>query len=334
MSATIRDVAEKAGVSVATVSRVLNDSDSVRADTKEQVLSAARALSYLPNEAARDLRTKETRTVGVLLPNMHGEFFAQLTRGLDQRASEEDLHLLVSNSHTDEAEAASVLRSLLGRVGGLIILWPRLDIDFLDELVPENLPVVLLSTSVGADRFQTLSFDNRAGAYAAVEHLAEHGHDRVAILTGGPENYDAQQRLAGYRAAVDDLGLVADPVLEIAGDFTEEAGRSIVDRLLALEPPPTALFASNDSMALGALRGLHEAGRRVPEDMAVVGFDDIPMAPYATPSLTTVRAPTIGLGKRAMDALLDLSSGREPTAHDTLGTALVRRESCGCPSEN
>ena len=334
MSATIRDVAEKADVSVATVSRVLNDSDSVRAETEERVLSAARELDYLPNKAARDLRTKETRTVGVLLPNLHGEFFAQVTRGLDERAREEKLHLLVSNSHTDEAEAESVLRSLLGRVGGLIVLWPRLDVNFLDALVPEDLPVVLLNTSVGAARFQTLSFDNQAGAYAAVEHLAEHGHERVAILTGGPANYDAQQRLAGYRRAVDDLDLVADPALEIAGDFTEEAGRSAVDRLLALDPSPTALFASNDSMALGALRGLHEAGVRVPDDVAVVGFDDIPMAPYATPSLTTVRAPTIALGTRAMNALLDASSGDEPSAHETLDTTLVRRESCGCPSED
>ena len=318
---------------MATVSRVLNGSDSVREETEERVLRAVRALDYLPNETARDLRKKTTRTIGVLLPNMHGEFFAQVTRGLDQRAREENLHLLVSNSHTDEAEAESVLRSLIGRVEGLIILWPRLDIEFLEAFVPDDLPIVLLNTSGGASRFQTLSFDNRAGAYAAVEHLAEHGHERVAILTGEPANFDAQERLAGYRRAVAELGLAADSALELEGDFTQESGRSAVDRLLALDPPPTALFASNDSMALGALRGLHEAGVRVPDDVAVVGFDDIPTAAYATPSLTTIHAPTIEMGQQATEALLGISRGETAPAHQSLDTHLVRRESCGCPSE-
>jgi LacI family transcriptional regulator len=330
-STTIRDVAEKADVSVATVSRVLNNSNSVRETTKERVLEAAQALDYLPNETARNLRTQKTRTVGVLLPNMHGEFFAQITRGLDQRAKEDGHHVLVSNSHTDEGETESVIRSLLGRVDGLIILWPRLDIGFLENLVPDDLPIVLLSTSIGSSRFQTLSFENRSGAYAAVEHLAEHGHERVAILTGDPVNYDAQERLAGYRDAVQDLGLVADSALEIKGDFTQEGGRKAVKQLLSLDPPPSALFASNDSMALGVLRGVHEAGLQVPDDLALIGFDDIPSARFATPSLTTVRAPTLELGRRAMDALLDASASKQST-HRTLDTQLIRRESCGCSS--
>lgn len=332
MSSTIRDVAEQANVSVATVSRVLNGSDSVRAETEAQVLDAVEALNYLPNEAARSLRTQKTRTVGVLLPNMHGEFFAQVTRGLDQQAGSDGHHVLVSNSHTDEEEAESVLRSLLGRVEGLIILWPRLDIEFLEALVPDDLPIVLLSTSVDTSRFRSLSFDNRGGAYAAVEHLAEHGHDRVAILTGGPDNFDAQERLAGYRDAVADLGLVADAALEVEGDFTQEAGRAAVARLTRLSPRPTALFASNDSMALGVLRGMHEAGLRAPDDLALVGFDDIPTARYAAPSLTTVHAPTLELGRRAVDTLLRASTSAEAPVHQTLETRLVRRESCGCAS--
>lgn len=330
MSSTIRDVADAADVSVATVSRVLNGSDRVREDTKERVLEAARTLDYLPNETARNLRTQKTRTVGVLLPNMHGEFFAQITRGLDRRATESGYHVLVSNSHTDESDAEAVLRSLLGRVEGLIILWPRLDIDFLEALVPEELPIVLLSTSGGQSRFQTLAFDNRGGAYSAVQHLSEHGHDRVAILTGGPMNFDAQERLAGYRTAVDELDLLADPAYELEGNFTQESGRSAVEELLELDPPPTALFASNDSMAVGALRGFHEAGVQVPDDVAVIGFDDIPSARYATPSLSTISAPTQELGERAMMHLLALSSGEEMPSHQTLGTEFVRRESCGC----
>lgn len=330
MNSTIRDVADEAEVSVATVSRVFNGKDTVRDATKQRVLDAARRLDYLPNETARNLRAQKTQTVGVLLPNMHGEFFAQISRGLDRRATEHGHHVLVSNSHTDEAEAKSVLRSLRGRVEGLIILWPRLDIDFLEDLVPSGLPIVLLSTSAAQSRFRSLAFNNRAGAYSAVQHLAQHGHDRVAILTGDPVNFDAQERLAGYRDAVRDLELEANPAFELEGDFTQESGRSAVKQLLNADPQPTALFASNDSMAVGALRGLHEAGVQVPGDVAVIGFDDIPSARYATPSLSTVDAPAQMLGEQAMETLLRDAAGEDTRSHRTLDTRLVRRESCGC----
>ncbi|MFP4228595.1 MAG: LacI family DNA-binding transcriptional regulator [Salinivenus sp.] len=330
MGVTIQDVADEAEVSVATVSRVLNGSDRVREATEAKVVEAAQALGYHPNETARNLRAQATRMIGVLLPNMHGEFFAQITRGLDRRAREHGHHLLVSNSHTREDEARSVIRSLLGRVDGLVLLWPRLSHDFLEDLVPDDLPVVLLNTAASESRVQTLAFDNREGAYAATRHLAEHGHERVAILTGGAQNYDAQQRRAGYRAAVRDCGLDDDDALELEGDFTRAAGRAAVDRLLDLSPRPTALFASNDSMALGVLRGLHDAGLEAPDDLALVGFDDIPMAHYVAPSLTTVHAPMETLGTRAVERLLALLDGSAAPTHQTLQTRLVRRESCGC----
>jgi len=329
----MQDVADEANVSVATVSRVLNESDSVREATKERVLQAARSLDYLINESARSLREQKTRTIGVLLPNVHGEFFAEVSMGLDRRARKNGHHLLMSNSHTEEAEVESVIRSLLGRVDGLVLLWPRLDIEFLEDLVPASLPVMLLNTTASASRFHTLSFDNRAGAYTAVQHLAEHGHERVAILSGGPVNFDAQERLAGYRNAVQDFGLVADSALELEGNFTRESGHAAVDRMLDLDPVPTALFASNDSMALGALRRFHETGRAVPEDVAVVGFDDIPTTRFATPSLSTVHVPMQELGERAMQRLLDvLQNDGPPPSHQTLDTRLIRRESCGCSS--
>lgn len=330
MGPTIQDVAEEADVSVATVSRVLNGSDRVRESTEEEVLQAVRSLDYHPNESARHLRTQKTRTVGVLLPNMHGEFFAQVTRGLDQRALENGHHILVSNSHTRKDEAKFVLQSLLGRVDGLIIMWSRLDLAFLKDLVPEELPVVLLNTPPTEERFQTLAFDNQAGAYAAVEHLADHGHERIAILTGGPRNFDARQRLAGYREAISDLHLEGDSSLELGGDFTRESGRVAVERFLEIRPRPTALFASNDSMALGVLRGMHEAGLHVPDDLALVGFDDIPMARYAIPALSTVHAPVQEMGKRAMSALIEQIEGGEEASHETLQTRHIPRKSCGC----
>ena len=331
MSTTIRDVADEAKVSVATVSRVLNDSGNVQEATRDRVIEAVHTLDYHPSETARSLRAQKTRTVGILLPNIHGEFFAQVTRGLDRRAQKDGHHLLVSNSHTDESEAESVIRSILGRVDGLIILWPRIAVDFLESIVPEELPVVLLNTSADGSRFTSLSFDNREGAYAAVEHLADHGHERIAIFTGGPENFDAQERLAGYRKAIADFELVADSSLEIKGDFTREEGQALVGKkFLSLDPRPTALLASNDSMAIGALRGLLQAGLQVPEDVALVGFDDIPTAKYVTPSLTTVKAPTQELGERAMELLLKHLQEEEVPSHRTLETELILRESCGC----
>lgn len=332
MGVTIQDVADEADVSVATVSRVLNESGSVRDETKNRVIEAARSLEYLPNKTARSLRVQKTQTIGVLLPNMHGEFFAQVTKGLDDRAREHGHHLLVSNSHTQQAEAESLIRSLLGRVDGLIILWPRLGLEFLETVVPENIPLLLLNTSAQTSRFHSLAFDNKRGAYEAVRHLSDHGHQRIAIFTGGTKNYDAQERLAGYREAVSDFNLVASSELEIEGDFTRDRGRRNVGKLLSLDPRPTALFASNDAMALGALRGLHEAGLNVPKDMALMGFDNIPTGDYVTPSLSTLNAPTQELGRQAMDHLLALLQGESVPSHKTLETQLVARESCGCSS--
>ena len=332
MSATIRDVAREADVSVATVSRVFNESDKVREETRERVIRAARSLRYVPNETARSLIMQRTQTLGVLLPDMHGEFFAQVIRGLDRTARANDYHLLLSSSHSDEEEARAILRALLGRVDGLIIMWPRLATDFFTDLIPNELPVVFLNTRDKNGTFTTLHIDNYGGAYAIVRHLIEHGHERIALLTGPSDNRDAEERLTGYRDAVRDLGAQHDEALEIDGDFMRATGLEQVSTLLALDPRPTALFAANDAMAIGALHGLREAGVDVPGDMVVVGFDDIPTTRYVSPPLTTVHVPIQELGQRAIQHLLDRlqTSDEALPAHETLATELVLRRSCGC----
>lgn len=332
MDATIKDVAEEADVSVATVSRVFNDSTKVREMTRRRVLEAARALRYVPNQAARNLIMSRTQTIGVLLPDMHGEFFAQVIRGLDKTARAHDYHLLVSSSHSEEDEARTMVRAMLGRVDGLIIMWPPLDTDFFADLIPEGLPTVLLTASEEPVPFNTLSIDNYGGAQAIVEHLLDHGHERIAILTGPPGNRDARERLEGYRDALRESRAGYDPKFEIPGDFMRETGAQAVPHLLAVDPRPTALFASNDSMAIGALSALREAGARIPDDIAVVGFDDIPSAQYVTPSLSTVHVPIYELGARSAELLLH-RIGREPEEgerHDVLPTELTLRASCGC----
>jgi LacI family transcriptional regulator len=339
MPSTVSDVAKEAGVSVATVSRVFNDSDRVRPDTRERVLEAARRLDYVPNEAARSLVNDRTQTIGAILPEMHGEFFAEVIRSLDRTARERDHHLLVSSSHGNAAEVRAALGALRGRVDGLVVLWPHADLPsaVADADLPPtaflNGPVPSEGDSAGPFPSRAaFTVDNRSGARDAVAHLIDHGHRRIATITGPPENADAQARLEGYREALRAGGAAVDAALEATGDFRRPAGRQRIAELLDRPQPPTALFAANDEMAIGAMHGLRRAGVSVPGDVAVVGFDDVPSAATLRPPLTTVRVPVGDLGRRAMGWLLDVLAGRSPGADPpvVLPTQLIRRRSCGC----
>lgn len=332
MRVTIRDVAQRAGVSVATVSRVLNDSGPVHEDTRVRIHEAARALRFVPNSAARSLSTRRSNTLGVLLPDLHGEFFSELIRGLDLAARRHKHHLIVSSSHDDRQEVEAALRAMRGRVDGLILMSPDIAAETLVAEIPESLPTVLLNSAVRDDRFDTLEIDNGGGARAMVEHLLRCGHERIAMVQGAPRNHDAHERLRGYRSALEAAGITPRREWEQPGDFTEEAGYHGAVALLALEPRPTAIFAANDATAIGAFSAVRDAGLRVPEDMAVVGFDDVPIARYVNPPLTTVRVSISELGARAAETLLAaLADGAaHRRRHVVLPTALVVRASCGC----
>jgi LacI family transcriptional regulator len=332
MKVTIRDVAREAGVSVATVSRVLNNSGPVHELTRDRVRQIARLLRYSPSPAARTLITSTTQTIGVLLPNLYGEFFSEVIRGIDQAAQRSGFHLLVSSSHADRSELETALRAMRGRVDGLIVMIPDIDAEALLENLPARLPIVLVSAVLESHPFPSLTIDNYEGAYRLTRHLIERGHSAVAMIKGSERNQEAGERLRGYRAALRDAELPHDPKLEIAGDFTEAAGDRAVAEILALEPRPSAIFAANDAMAIGALSVLREAGVRVPEEMAVAGFDDIPIARYISPPLTTVRVGISALGERATQKLLrgisEAGSGQTPTS-EVLRPELVIRRSCG-----
>ncbi|HSJ32754.1 MAG TPA: LacI family DNA-binding transcriptional regulator [Longimicrobiales bacterium] len=331
MSATIRDVAREAGVSVATVSRVFNNSGPVREDTRRRIDDVARRLRYIPNSAARTLSTRRTQTVGVVLPDLYGEFFSEVIRGIDQVVQESGWHLLVSSSHNERAEIEAALRAMRGRVDGLIVMSPDLDATTLSRNLPDSLPVVLLNCESDDRTYDSLNIDNRGGAYAVVEHLLKLGHRRIGLITGPMGNHDARERLRGAHEALRAAGVEPAPELEVAGDFSESSGHAAASRLLELTEPVTALFAANDSMAIGALSALGEAGVRVPEQMAVAGFDDIPIARYVTPPLTTVRVSMPELGGRATRRLFEAMSsrGREACRQELLATELTVRRSCG-----
>jgi LacI family transcriptional regulator len=338
VSSTIRDVARRARVSVATVSRVLNEKDAVRNETRQRVRSAVERLGYVPHGAARSLITRRTNTIGVLLPDMHGEFFSELIRGIDATVRRAGYHLIVSSSHGDRGEMGAMLRAMRGRVDGLIVLSPDMSVPALRSSIPDSLPVVLLnSVSDGKSPFDLINLDNARGAYAMVEHLASLGHRRIAFIRGPVPNTDASERLRGYRDAMRALSLDWTEELEFPGNFREDAGYRAGQRIAGIPNPPTAIFAANDAMAIGCLAALREAGKSVPGDFALAGFDDIPIASFISPALTSVRVSIAELGASAAERVLHGVRARNlhKRLHLTLPTTLVTRSSCGgAPDSN
>ena len=304
-SVTIKDVAREARVSVATVSRALNGHENVAESVRQQVLATADRLRYQPHAAARSLSSRRTQTIGVVLPDLYGEFFSELIRGIDQVARAGRQHLLVSSYHGHPEEQGEALRAMRGRVDGLLVLSPYTDRPgFLVDNLPSSLPVVLINTDVQDASYPALTIDNYSASVAMVEHLAGAGHQRIAFI-GGPEgNFDARERLRGYRDAMARF-VPAAQRQEFSGDFSESSGYEAGKRIAQLAEKPQAVFAANDMMALGCLYAFNEAGVRVPQDVALAGFDDIPLARFVHPTLTTMRVSIAELGGQAMSRLLE-----------------------------
>lgn len=327
---TIRDVARAAGVSVATVSRVVNGTAVVREETRLRVEEEVARLGYSPNAAARSLITSRTSTVGVVLPDIWGEYFSEVIRGIDLAARQSGYHVLVSSSHSDAAETRDVLRAMHGRVDGVIVMSPHEPPRTLEGSFPPSLPAVYLNSAPGGTR-PSLGVDNRGGARAMTARLLALGHRRIAFVTGPSSNFDAAERRKGFRDALRSAGLTADAAVEVSGDFSEESGERAGESVARLSPRPTALFAANDSMAIGVLIAFRRAGLAVPDDIAVAGFDDIPVARFAHPPLSTVRHDIRSLGERAFARLLSEieSGGTAPAAREVFPFRLVLRESTG-----
>ena len=327
---TIKDVAREAGVSVATVSRVWNEAAFVSTATRQRVAAVAARLGYSPHGAARSLITRTTHALGVLLPDLYGEFFSEIIRGIDHTAQAAGYHILVSSSHDSKDEIDAALRSMRGRVDGLIIMSPDLEAQRTLQTLQGSFPVVLLNGGAEAEAFDTITIENHEGAHEMTRHLIARGHRRIAMVCGPQRNYDAAERLRGYHTALTEGGIEPEASLVVRGDFSELSGYGAVSQLLELEPRPTAIFAANDSMAIGALSALREAGLRVPDDVAVAGFDDIPLARYMNPPLSTVHVDISQLGERAAALLLaSLRKGNRPHQQLQLPTTLVIRASCG-----
>ncbi len=300
---TIKDVAREAQVSVATVSRALNGHDNV-APVRQQVLEVAERLRYSPHAAARSLSSRRSQTLGVVLPDLYGEFFSELIRGIDGAARAAGQHLLVSSYHGDPEEGRA-LRSMRGRVDGLLVLSPYAEQPgFLTDNLPQSLPTVLINAHLPGADYPVLSIDDHAGAMAMTEHLLRAGHRCIAFIGGPALNFDARERLRGFRDALAAFGAQAQGV-EYPGDFDEASGYRAGLAMLADGALPDAVFAANDMAALGCLYAFAQADVSVPGDVALAGFDDIPLARFVHPALTTMLS-IARLGEQAMTRLMRL----------------------------
>lgn len=330
--ATIRDVAERAQVSVASVSRVLTGAGAVTEPTRLKVMEAVEALAYVPHSGARSLSTNRSDTVGVILPDLFGEFFSELIRGMDVAARASGLHLIVSSSHDDAFEAAAAIRSMRGRVDGLIVLSPHLEAANLTANLPGRLPVLLMNGGANDAGRPSIVVDNTGGAVAAVEHLVAQGRQRIAHIGGPAGNLEARERQSGYVQAMTAAG--REPQIA-AGDFTQASGHAAAMTLLNEGVRPDAVFVANDTMAVGVLLAFQEAGVRCPEDIAVVSFDDVPIASLVRPALTTLRIDIAETGRRAMNRLVGLiAATQDPEIEADPGCEIVTphlvvRQSCG-----
>lgn len=335
MAVTIKDVAREANVSVATVSRALNGHENVADQVRKRVIQVAADLRYSPHHAARSLSSRRTHTIGVVLPELHGEFFSELVRGIDQVARERGLLLLVSSYHGDVVEQGAALRAMRGRVDGLLVMSPFAaggpgDADAageLAEVLAPSLPAVLINSPLRATGHAGIGVDNHAGAAAMTRHLVDAGHRRIAFIGGPAGNFDAQERLRGHRDALAEALPGAEPWI-VEGDFGEASGHRAGHLLLAADARPDAVFAANDMMAVGCLYAFTQAGVQVPRDIALAGFDDIPLARYVNPALTTMRVDIAELGARALRTLLEQEGPRDDTA-TRLVPELVVRDSSG-----
>jgi LacI family transcriptional regulator len=337
---TSQDVARAAGVSRTTVSLVLNNVAGIKISpsTRQKVVEAASSLGYVPNAAARALASQRAQIVGLLLARRSRHissdaFITQILEGLLDVFRQHDMSLLIDIVDPEHQKEAYLQLARAKRIDGILFSGPRLDDEALRLLEEENFPTVLIG-QIPASRLCMVDVDNRASARIAVEHLISLGHRRIACVTNAQPSYAAPvERLEGYKDALRSAGLEPDPALVRFGDFTMESGYACMQDLLDSQIPFSAAFVASDTLALGAKAALCEHGLSVPQDTALVGFDDLPMARYMDPPLTTVHLPVADLARRASEVMISMLSG-EPVESGSilLDTHLVVRASCGSQS--
>jgi LacI family transcriptional regulator len=333
--ATIRDIASLAGVSIATVSRVLNDRPDVAPETREAVLQVVREHGFSLNRGARGLSAGRTGIVGVTLPFVHAAYFAFILSGITEALYEQDMRaVLCPTLHEHDREVTLLERLMRGTTDGAVLMLPQESAEELRALQSHGYPFVVVdSRHPLPDDVPCVTAAHTAGAKRATGHLLGLGHKRIGVVTG-PQGWSAtEERLAGYHAALGAAGVLREPELEVEGDWLISGGFDGAEQLLDLPKPPTAIFAFNDNMAVGVLQAARTRGLRVPEDLSLVGFDDSEQASIVTPPLTTVRQPLAEMGRMATSLLTRLLERQRVEAlRVQLATKLVVRESTAPPA--
>ncbi len=330
----ITEIAKLAGVSIATVSRALNGRGSVRADTRRKILSIAEEHNYRPNPIARSLSQKKTDTIGVILPELVDEFFTELIRGIDEEAYRSNRFIMVSSSHGERDVVETLLEFMgSGRVAGVVLMAPSLREEVIAIASSSKCPLVVLNNTFARGKLDTFNINNYQGAFAVVEHLVLHGYERIGMLKGPEGNCDAEERWRGFQEALQKHDHRVEKNWVISGNFSIKSGYYGFMRLMSLPEKPQAIFAANDMMAVGIYEAARNSGIRIPEDIAVAGFDDILLSRLLVPRLTTVHVPVVELGMKATRHLVHVleGEGEQSTQYfEELSTGLVVGGSCGC----
>jgi LacI family transcriptional regulator len=330
---TIKDVAQRAGVSPTTVSYVINNTRFVNPDTAARVRAAITELDYHPDFIARSLRARRTLTVGMVVSDITNPFYADVVRGAEDVFSHNDYSLILCNTdESPENELCNLQMLCSKKVDGLLIVASGENADFLYETNRTGLPVVLVDRRLPGNRLDTVIVDDEQGAYHAVHHLLEHGHRRIGMITPRPGLSTSIDRIHGYTRALHDFDLTPDLIHMVDGNSTIEGGAAAAHHLLDLQPAPTAIFASNNLMAIGLYLAVKQRSLNCPKDVAIAGFDDMAWFSVFNPGMTTVYQPSYELGKRAAELLCQRICGERTNGPSLieLPSRLVIRESCGC----
>lgn len=302
---TIADVARRAGVSTMTVSRVVNNSGYASPEVRQRVLAAVSELGYVPNALARSLHVKRTHTLALVLTDIGNPFFTTVARGVEDAASSQGFSVMFCNTDESAEEEAGHVRVLLQKqVDGLLLVPAAASSQSVELARRRRVPLVVLDRRVSGEPVDTVRCDSEGGAYAIVRHLVELGHRDIAVLSAAPGVSVVEDRIAGARRAFSDAGLALDSTRVLYGKPETGSGRQMAHAALALEPRPTALFATNNFLTIGAFAALREAGLRVPEDVSLAGFDDLPDALVLDPFLTVAAQPAYEMGRLGAELLL------------------------------
>ena len=333
---TIKDLAKAAGVSITTVSRALNGYSDVSEKTRSRIKKLAEDLSYRPNAQAQSLVLKKTNTIGVILSDMNRSsakdaFAFEVLCGINDKASELNYDIILFSTNPNKQLKKSYSDLCMERnVDGAIIQGLKVNDPYLKEIIGQpHFPCVLIDIPVAGERVGHVTTDNVNGACEAVQHLIRFGHRQIAMINGYDEAAVSRDRLTGYIVALQQAGIPYDPTLVADGRFSEEGGEEAMEKLLAEHPGITAVFCSSDLMALGAMKALEKAGNAIPGSISIVGYDDISIASYCTPKLTTIRQDKYDLGYQAAQMLIDMLEGRQVKHKVVLPTELIVRDSTG-----